>query len=53
MSRKQKSVVISTIETGYIYTSMISYEAAWLRRLFSELFVYMTNTTVILHDNER
>jgi hypothetical protein len=36
MSRKQKSVVISTVEIGYITTSMTSYEVAWLWKLFSE-----------------
>ena len=51
MSKKQKSVAISTAETKYIAMSMISYEAAWLWKLFSELFVHMMNTTVILYDN--
>ena len=36
MSRKQKSIVISTIETEYITTSMTSYEVPWLWKLFSE-----------------
>jgi len=53
MSRKQKSVAISTAETEYIATSMISCEAAWLQKLLSELFVHMMNTTVILCDNQR
>ena len=46
-------VALSTIETEYIATSMISCEAAWLWKLFSELFVHMMNTTVILCDNHR
>ncbi len=38
MSRKQKSVAISIAGTEYIATSMTSCEAAWLRKLSSELF---------------
>eukprot|EP00253_Pinus_taeda_P012595 PITA_12595 len=38
MSRKQKTVALSTVEIEYIATSMTSCEAAWLRKLFSELF---------------
>jgi len=49
MSKKQKSVV----EIGYISTSMISYEAAWLGKLFSELFVHIMNTTKIICNNQR
>jgi len=53
MSKKQKLVVISIAETGYIATSMILCEAAWLQKLLSELFVHMINTTVILCENQR
>ena len=52
MSRKQKSVAISITETRYISTSMISYEAAWLGKLFNELFGFTMDTTVILYDNQ-
>ena len=53
MSRKQKSVAISTAETEYIAMSMISCEAAWLQKLLSDVFVHMMITTVILCDNQR
>ena len=53
MSRKQKSVAISTTETEYIATSMISCEVAWLQKLLCELFVHMMNTIVNLCDNQR
>ena len=51
MSRKQKLVALSTVETEYIATSMASCEAVWLRKLFSELFGFRLDTTVILCDN--
>ena len=38
MSRKHKSVALSTTEAEYIAASMAYYEAFWLRNLFSELF---------------
>ena len=53
MSRKQKSVAISTIEIEYIATSMISCEAVWLQKFLSELIVHMMNTTIILCENQR
>ena len=53
MSKKQKSIAISTTETEYIAMSMILCEAAWLQKLLSELFVHIMNTTVILCDNRR
>eukprot|EP00253_Pinus_taeda_P036310 PITA_36310 len=37
MSRTQKSVALSTAEAEYIAASMASYEAVWLRKLFSEM----------------
>lgn len=52
MSRKQKSVAISTAKTKYIATSMTLCEAGWLRKLFSELFVQMMDTTVIFCANQ-
>ena len=53
MSRKQKSVTLSTTKAEYIADSMAFCEAVWLLKLFSELFVHMMNTTVILCDNQR
>ena len=48
MSRKQKSVALSTAEAEYIAASMACCEAVWLRKLFSELFGRVLDTTVIL-----
>ena len=53
MSRKQKSVALSTTETEYIGTSMTLCEAAWLRKLFSELFGHVLDTIMIFCDNQR
>lgn len=52
MSKKQKTMALNPAETEYIATSMISCEVAWLWKLFSELFVHMMNTTVILGHNQ-
>eukprot|EP00253_Pinus_taeda_P007260 PITA_07260 len=52
MSRKQKSVALSTTEAKYIVASMASCEAVWLRKLFIELFGFTLDTTVILCDNQ-
>eukprot|EP00253_Pinus_taeda_P031943 PITA_31943 len=52
MSRKQKSVALSTAEAKYIAASMASCEAVWLWKLFSELFGFTLGTTVILCDNQ-
>ena len=52
MSRKQMSVALSTVEAEYIAASMACYEAVWLRKLFSELFGHVLDTTVILCDNQ-
>ena len=52
MSRKQKSVALSTAEAEYIAASMASCEAVWLRKLFSELFGHALDTTMILCDNQ-
>eukprot|EP00253_Pinus_taeda_P023524 PITA_23524 len=52
MSRNQKLVALSTAEAEYIATSMASYEAFWLRKLFSELFGFTLDTTVIQCDNQ-
>ena len=52
MSRKQKSVALSAAEVEYIVASMAYCEVAWLRKLFSELFGHVLDTTVILCDNQ-
>eukprot|EP00253_Pinus_taeda_P007219 PITA_07219 len=52
MSRKQKSVALSTAEAEYIAASMASCEVVWLQKLFSELFGFTLDTTVILCDNQ-
>eukprot|EP00253_Pinus_taeda_P032370 PITA_32370 len=52
MSRKQKSVALSTAEADYIAASTASCEAVWLPKLFSEMFGYTLDTTVILCDNQ-
>ena len=45
-------MALSTAEAEYIATSMASCEAVWLRKLFSELFEHVLDTTVILCDNQ-
>jgi len=52
MSRKQKSVALSTAEVEYIVASMASCEADWLRKLFSEIFGHVLDTTVIYCNNQ-
>ena len=52
MSRKQKSVALSTAKAEYIAASMASCEVVWLRKLFSELFGQVLDTTVIYCDNQ-
>ena len=52
MSRKQKSVTLSTVEAEYIFASMACCEVVWLRKLFSELFEHVLDTTVIFCDNQ-
>ena len=51
MIRKQKSIALRTAEAEYIATSMASCEAVWLRKLFSELFENVLDTTVMYCDN--
>ena len=45
-------MALSTTEAEYIAASMAYCEAVWLRKLFSELFGYVLDTTVILCDNQ-
>eukprot|EP00253_Pinus_taeda_P010569 PITA_10569 len=52
ISKKQKSVALSTAEAEYIVASMAPCEVVWLRKLFSELFGFTLDTTVILCDNQ-
>ena len=46
-------MALSTAEAGYIVASITSCEAVWLRKLFSELFGFTLDTTVILCNNQR
>eukprot|EP00253_Pinus_taeda_P014565 PITA_14565 len=52
MSRKQKLVALSITEAEYIVASMASYEAVWLKKIFSDLFGHVMDTTVIYCDNQ-
>ena len=52
MSRKEKSVALSTADAEYIVARMAYCEAIWLRKLFSELFEHVLNTTVIYCDKQ-
>ena len=52
MIRKQRPGALITAEAEYIATSMACCEAVWLRKLFSELFGHVLDTTVILCDNQ-
>lgn len=52
MSRRQKSVALSTTEAEYIAASMPSCEAVWPRKLFGELCEQVPDTTIIYCDNK-
>ena len=52
MSRKQKSIELSTVEVDYIVAFMASCAEVWLRKLFGELFEQVLDTTVIYCDNK-
>jgi len=45
-------MALSTAEAEYIAASMATCEAVWLRKIFSELFGFTLDTTVILCDNQ-
>ena len=49
--KELKSVALSTVEAEYIVTCMAYCKVTWLRKLFSELFKHVLDTTVILCDN--
>ena len=51
-SRKQSSVVLSTVEVEYIAAWFSSCEAIWIWKLMSGLFNLELDTTVILCDNQ-
>lgn len=46
-------MAFSTAEAEYIVASITLCEAVWLRKLFSELFGFTLDTTVILCNNQR
>eukprot|EP00253_Pinus_taeda_P022449 PITA_22449 len=52
MSKKKKSVALSTTEAEYIAASMACCKFLWLRKLFIELFEHVLNTTVIFCYNQ-
>jgi hypothetical protein len=52
VSRKQGSIAQSTAEAEYIAASAASREAAWLRKLLSDLFSAELEPTVIHCDNQ-
>ena len=45
-------MALSTMEAEYIAASMACCEAVWLRKIFSEMFGHVLDTTVILCDNQ-
>ena len=52
MSRKEKSIALSTTKAKYIAASMACCDAVWWRKLFSELFKHVLDTIVIFCDNQ-
>jgi hypothetical protein len=51
-SRKQGSIAQRTVEAEYIDASAASIEAAWLRKILSNLFSAELEPTVIHCDNQ-
>jgi hypothetical protein len=51
-SRKQKSVALSTAEAEYMATCEACTEAIWLRKLISDLFDQIPESTIIYCDNQ-
>ena len=48
---KQSCVALSTVEAEYVAACSASYEAAWLRKLLSDLFDLQMDVTCIHCDN--
>jgi hypothetical protein len=51
-SRKQKSVALNTTEAEYIPACEACTEAIWLRKLISDLFEQVPDSTIIHCDNQ-
>ena len=45
-------MALSTTEAEYIAANMAYCEAIWLRKIFSEMFGHVLDTTIILCDNQ-
>lgn len=50
-SKKQKSVVLSSLEAEYITATDATCEAIWLRRLLSDLQQVLKEPTIVYCDN--
>jgi hypothetical protein len=51
-SRKQKSVALNTIEAEYMAACEACIETIWLRKLISDLFDQIPESTIIYCDNQ-
>lgn len=51
-SKKQPIVTLSTAEAEYVALSAATQEAAWIRRLLSDLRVTQDHPTVLMEDNQ-
>jgi hypothetical protein len=51
-NRKQKNVALSTAEVEYMETCEACTEAIWLRKLISDLFDQIPESTIIYCDNQ-
>ena len=52
LSKKQAIVALSTSEAEYVALCTATQEAAWLRRLLTDLKVTNSETTVVMEDNQ-
>jgi hypothetical protein len=52
LSRKKKSMELSTTRVEYITTSVASHEAVWIRKLLAGIFDLELEPTLILCDNQ-
>jgi len=52
MRRKHKLVSLSIAEAKYITTTISYCEVVWWRKLVSELFEHVLDTTIIYYDNQ-